>query len=53
MIRELIEQGHDYVQELAKVRDVDYIDLPTGHWPQFTRPRELAQAILAGLGPTD
>jgi pimeloyl-ACP methyl ester carboxylesterase len=50
-IRELIEQGHPYVQELAKVRNVDYIDLPTGHWPQFTRPEELGRAILASVGP--
>ena len=49
MLQELIEQGHSYVQELAKVRDVEYIDLPTGHWPQFTRPRELGHAILASL----
>jgi pimeloyl-ACP methyl ester carboxylesterase len=50
MIQELIEQGHGYVRELARVRDVEYIDLPTGHWPQFTRPKELGQAILASLG---
>jgi pimeloyl-ACP methyl ester carboxylesterase len=50
MLQELIEQGHGYVQELAKVRNVEYIDLPTGHWPQFTRPKELGQAILASLG---
>jgi pimeloyl-ACP methyl ester carboxylesterase len=50
MLQELIEQGHSYVQELAKVRNVDYVDLPTGHWPQFTRPEELARAILASLG---
>jgi pimeloyl-ACP methyl ester carboxylesterase len=49
MLQELIEQGHSYVQELAKVRNVDYVDLPTGHWPQFTRPEELAGAILASL----
>jgi pimeloyl-ACP methyl ester carboxylesterase len=49
MLRELLEQGHSYVQELAKIRDVDYIDLPTGHWPQFTRPKELGQAIMASL----
>ena len=48
---ELIEQGHPYVQELAKVRNVDYIHLPTGHWPQFTRPEELGRAILASVGP--
>ena len=50
MLRELIEQGDGYVEELAKVRDVDYIDLHTGHWPQFTRPKELGEAILARLG---
>ena len=50
MIREWIEQEHPFVRELAKIRDVDYIDLPTGHWPQFTRPEELGQAILASVG---
>jgi pimeloyl-ACP methyl ester carboxylesterase len=50
-IHELLEQEHAYVRELAKVRDVDYVDLPTGHWPQFTRPEELGRAILASLGP--
>ncbi|HEX2821058.1 MAG TPA: alpha/beta hydrolase [Streptosporangiaceae bacterium] len=48
---EWMEQGHPYVRELAKIRDVDYLDLPTGHWPQFTRPQELGRAILASVGP--
>ena len=51
MIREWIEGGHPYVQELAKIRDVAYVDLPTGHWPQFTKPQELGRAILASAGP--
>jgi pimeloyl-ACP methyl ester carboxylesterase len=50
-LRKLMEEGHPYVQELAKVRDVDYVDLPTGHWPQFTRPEELGRAIVASVGP--
>lgn len=50
MLREWVERGHPYVQELSKIRDVDYIDLPTGHWPQFTRPEELGRAILASVG---
>jgi hypothetical protein len=29
--------------ELAKIGSVEFIDLPTGHWPQFTRPAELAR----------
>ena len=49
MIREWMEQELPFVRELGKIRDVDYIDLPTGHWPQFTRPGELGQAILASV----
>jgi len=49
-LREWIQQGHPYVRELAKIRDVEYVDLPTGHWPQFTRPKDLGQAILASAG---
>src|SRR5918999_215499 len=45
MLQEWLEQGHPFVRELAKIHDVDYVDLPTGHWPQFTRPKELGQAI--------
>jgi pimeloyl-ACP methyl ester carboxylesterase len=50
MLRDLIEQDHPFVRELSKIRDVTYVDLPTGHWPQFTRPAELAEAILASVG---
>ena len=37
------------MRELAKIREVDYIDVLTGHWPQFTRPEELGRAILASI----
>jgi pimeloyl-ACP methyl ester carboxylesterase len=50
-LREWMRQGHPYVRELAKIREVDFVDLPTGHWPQFTRPEELSRAILASLDP--
>ena len=50
MLRSWVEQGHPYVRELARMREVDYVDLPTGHWPQFTRPEDLGRAILASLG---
>jgi len=48
-LREWIAQGHEYVAELAAMHDVEYIDLPTGHWPQFTKPEQLAQAILLAV----
>ena len=48
-MRELIAEGHPYVAELAQLTNAQLVDLPTGHWPQFTRPRELAAAILAAI----
>jgi pimeloyl-ACP methyl ester carboxylesterase len=48
-LREWIRAGHPYVAELARIREVDYVDLPTGHWPQFTKPAELGAIILAAI----
>ena len=50
MLRGWIAQELPPVRELARIRDVTYVDLPTGHWPQLTRPEELARAILASIG---
>jgi len=49
MLRTWIAQGAQPVREFTKIRDVDYVDLPTGHWPQFTRPEDLARAILGAV----
>jgi pimeloyl-ACP methyl ester carboxylesterase len=51
MLRDWVERGLAPVREFARIRDVEYVDLPTGHWPQFTRPEELARTILASVGP--
>ncbi|WP_026550776.1 alpha/beta hydrolase [Arthrobacter sp. Br18] len=50
LLRDWIAAGHPFVAELARIHDVDYVDLPTGHWPQFTRPAELGAAVLAAVG---
>ena len=47
-----IAAGHPSMAELARMKDVEYVDLPTGHWPQFTRPAELGAAILAAVDRT-
>lgn len=52
MLTEMIGAGHPYVAELGRIRDVEYVDLPTGHWPQFTKPAELGAAILAAVERT-
>jgi pimeloyl-ACP methyl ester carboxylesterase len=43
------EKGFPMLSELTRIRDVSYVELPTGHWPQFTKPRELGEAILRDL----
>ncbi|MEO1063357.1 MAG: alpha/beta hydrolase [Actinomycetota bacterium] len=40
----MIEAGH-LPSELLDLTDVRWVDLPTGHWPMFSRPAELAEAI--------
>lgn len=42
---EAVASGQEFAKDLAELHDVTYVDLPTGHWPMFSRPRELA-AIL-------
>jgi len=49
MMRQWIAGGHPYVSELAAIKDYELVDLPTGHWPQFTRPADLATTILAAV----
>lgn len=44
-----IKDGEPPVQEFARIRQVDYVDLDTGHWPQLTRPKELAEAIVTAV----
>lgn len=38
-----------FFAELAALDDVTWVELPTGHWPQLTRPRELGEAIVAAI----
>ena len=48
-LRDWMSADLPHVAELARINDVELVDLPTGHWPQLTRPRELAHAILAAV----
>jgi pimeloyl-ACP methyl ester carboxylesterase len=44
-IKGAVEQGYAWVGGLAELRNVTYVDLPTSHWPMWSRPRELARII--------
>jgi pimeloyl-ACP methyl ester carboxylesterase len=41
--REWIEQGE--VPELAKSKDVSFLDIDSGHWPMISAPTELARLL--------
>ncbi|MEE6272194.1 alpha/beta hydrolase [Georgenia sp. MJ206] len=49
LLRQWMDAGNPFAAELARIKDVEIVDLPTGHWPQLTRPTELAAAILAAV----
>ncbi len=49
VLRDLMAKEHPYVQELARIRDVTIVELPTGHWPQLSRPDDLAAAVVRAV----
>ena len=44
-VKAAVEQGYAWVAGLADLRDVTCVDLPTSHWPMWSRPQELATVI--------
>lgn len=44
-VKDAIAQEAPFVAELLGA-DVDLVDMPTGHWPMFSRPADLAEAII-------
>lgn len=44
-VQELAAAGHPMFAEVARLDDVIVVDLPTGHWPMWSRPRDLAALI--------
>jgi pimeloyl-ACP methyl ester carboxylesterase len=49
-VAELAAARHPMFAELAELSDVHYVDLPTGHWPMWSRPDDLADVVLAAAG---
>lgn len=52
-VRELVQAGHPMFAEVANLEHVDVVDLPTGHWPMWSRPRDLARIIGAAASRRD
>jgi len=43
--KEALQEGYSFLAGLAELRDVTYVELPTSHWPMWSRPQELATII--------
>jgi pimeloyl-ACP methyl ester carboxylesterase len=44
-IKAALQEGQAWLGGLAELRDVTWVDLPTSHWPMWSRPQELAEII--------
>ncbi len=40
-----VKEGYAWLAGFAELRDVTWVDLPTSHWPMWSRPEELAAVI--------
>jgi len=50
---ELARSGHAMFAEVANLEHLDVVDLPTGHWPMWSRPGDLAEVIQSAATRTD
>jgi pimeloyl-ACP methyl ester carboxylesterase len=39
------KEGYGWLAGLEEVRNITWVDLPTSHWPMWSRPKELAAII--------
>ena len=43
--RSYAEQGMPFLAGVLQYRRLELVDLPTGHWPMWSRPAELADIV--------
>jgi pimeloyl-ACP methyl ester carboxylesterase len=43
--KEAMDEGYAWLAGLKEVRNITWLDLPTSHWPMWSRPKELAEII--------
>jgi pimeloyl-ACP methyl ester carboxylesterase len=40
-----VREGYAWLRGFAELRNLTWVDLPTSHWPMWSRPKELAAVI--------
>ena len=49
--RDAVEEGYAWLAGFTELRNLTWLDLPTSHWPMWSRPAELA-AIIGDVATT-
>lgn len=49
-LQEWVSAGESGTEEIARLRAVTWVDLHSGHWPQYSRVDDTVAAILAAAG---
>ncbi len=44
-IHEVLAEKQAWLAGLAELRDITYVDVPTSHWPMWSRPDDLARLL--------
>jgi pimeloyl-ACP methyl ester carboxylesterase len=44
-VKAAVEEGYAWLGGLKELRDVTWVDLPTSHWPMWSRPQEVAALL--------
>jgi pimeloyl-ACP methyl ester carboxylesterase len=50
-VKEAVSEGYAWLGGFTELRNVTWIDLPTSHWPMWSRPHELA-GVLSDVART-
>ena len=40
-----VEEGYNWLGGFKELRNINWVDLPTSHWPMWSRPKDLAGVI--------
>ena len=43
--KDAVKEGYAWLAGVPELRNLTWVDLPTSHWPMWSRPRELAAII--------
>ena len=48
LTEDAVKEGYDFIVGFRELRNITWVELPTSHWPMWSRPQELTD-ILADV----